>query len=86
MIAVGTKDVGKTYTTRKEIAYQVIHNKRKVLLYDASLNPELKNYKTLPKQNKPSVFICTYSPMILKLSVQAKRNLPMPAENIFFQT
>ncbi len=49
MIAVGTKGVGKTYTTRKEIAYQVIHNKRKVLIYDASLDPELKNYKTLPK-------------------------------------
>ena len=50
MIAVGTKGVGKTYTTRKEIAYQVIQNKRKVLIYDASLDPELKNYKTLPKQ------------------------------------
>lgn len=50
MIAVGTKGVGKTYTTRKEIAYQVIYNKRKVLIYDASLDPELKNYKTLPKQ------------------------------------
>jgi len=53
MIAVGTKGVGKTYTTRKEIAYQVIHNKRKVLLYDASLDPELVNYKTLPKEFIP---------------------------------
>lgn len=50
MIVVGAKGVGKTYTTRKEIAYQVIKNKRKVLIYDASLDPELRNYKTIPKQ------------------------------------
>jgi hypothetical protein len=51
MIAVGAKGVGKTYTTRKEIAYQVIHNKRKVLIYDASLDPELVHYKTLAREH-----------------------------------
>jgi len=65
MIAVGTKGVGKTYTTRKEIAYQVIHNKRKVLIYDASLDPEL-NYKTLPKDALPD-FVKSKKPEIRRI-------------------
>lgn len=66
MIAVGTKGVGKTYTTRKEIAYQVMRNKRKVLIYDASLDPELKNYKTLPKNFLPD-FVKIKKPEIRRI-------------------
>ncbi len=43
---VGGKGVGKTYTTRLEIA-NAIKNGRKALIFDASLDPELTNYKPL---------------------------------------
>ncbi len=40
---VGGKGVGKTYTTRKEVA-NAVKNGRKVLLFDASLDPSNVNF------------------------------------------
>jgi len=66
MIAIGTKGVGKTYTTRKEIAHQVIKNRRKVLIYDASLDPELIHYKTLAPEKLPD-FVKSKTPEIRRV-------------------
>jgi hypothetical protein len=49
MIVTGKKGVGKTWVTRKELAHSVLKNKRKVLIYDASIDPELSKYKTLDR-------------------------------------
>ncbi|GIW70423.1 MAG: hypothetical protein KatS3mg101_1170 [Patescibacteria group bacterium] len=46
MTVIGAKGTGKTYTTRKELAAQVKRG-RKVLIYDASLDPELSHYRPI---------------------------------------
>jgi hypothetical protein len=79
MIAVGTKGVGKTYTTRKEIAHQVIVNKRKVLIYDASLDPELVRYKTLHK-NFLSSFVKSRKPEIRRILAVDDYGNELPTE------
>ncbi len=50
---IGGKGVGKTYTTRKEVA-NAVKNGRKTLLFDASLDPELINYKPLRLEDIPT--------------------------------
>ena len=46
MACIGMKGVGKTYRTRQEVAAAVKAGK-KVLIFDATLDTEYKNYKTM---------------------------------------
>jgi hypothetical protein len=92
MVAIGTKGVGKTYQTRKEITYAVMVNKRKVLIYDASLDPELSKYKTLDpkdiglfnKSKKPEIRrIVALDKYGKELNMEQKRDLLNTILNTF---
>jgi hypothetical protein len=59
MVVVGCKGVGKTHKTREEVKYQAEYNKRKTIVYDPSLDPELK-YKTISIEHVSKFFDKSY--------------------------